>query len=747
MVEFLKVVSRFFGISVKKNRKDILDMQSNQDASASDQLLNAYKCFEATLSNMSCYTYCKNMDFVYIGCNNLVVDISGLPDQSFIVGKTDYDFGWDINVSNSVRKLDELVIKTGQAQRNSGTIIKTNGKIKILLDNKKPVFDKKNNIIGIIGLSVDITEVKEKEQSLIKLIEEHKTSNKAAYAMSKKIIGYDLGQDRSIFDYMSNVSTYFEKIISHMPCCVYWKDKNFVYLGCNDLAAQTMSLPSRRSVIGKTDYDFGWDIERSNSIREADELIIKTGQVHRNFEGIIKKADGNTVVLLGNKVPVFDEDNNVIGIVGISTDITDRKEKERLLIEAKEQAEAASRAKTDFLQNMRHDLRTPLAGIVGCAELLNSTMHKAEIQKLTGHILASGTELLDFLNKVLESVEMNSGEIPVLVEKFNLRQTLEKVVALHKSIATDKKINLILDVDDTIPEFLLGDSMRIYRIILELLGNALKFTAKGYVRVFAKLEKQELQLILKIFIEDTGPGIPSDKQKIIFERFSRLTASHDGTYKGTGLGLAIAKKFLDDLEAEIYIDSELGKGTKFVCIIPVKRTLLDGDPFENVTMSTSIPVVKNIKADTSIPVNKVNKENIKGESIIKLHVLIVEDNPIASFVAKTLLLAEGCEVDTAENGQTAITLAQNNNYDFILMDIGLPDIDGCEVTKNIRLFEKNTNRAPTFIVGLTAHVDEENKQEAINIGMDSVLSKPLTKEITAEILESILQHMEVNDFC
>ena len=262
-------------------------------------------------------------------------------------------------------------------------------------------------------------------------------------------------------------------------------------------------------------------------------------------------------------------------MVGISMDITDRKKAEASLVLEKINAEIANNAKTEFLNNMRHDIRTALTGIVGFSELLKNECNIEKIRVFTKSLYQSSNELLRFLNEVLESVQVGSGEIPLFHKRFSLNEILEKVISLHQSIALNKNLDLRLDLDPAIPHYLIGDPIRIYRIILELLANALKFTDEGQVRITTSLAKRfEQQLILKIAIEDTGVGIPLDKQSQLFVRFKRLMPSYEGIYKGMGLGLFIVKQFIEDINAEIELVSIEGKGSRFVCIIPLKIPLL-----------------------------------------------------------------------------------------------------------------------------------------------------------------------------
>ena len=328
--------------------------------------------------------------------------------------------------------------------------------------------------------------------------------------------------------------------------------------------------------------------------------------------------------------------------------------------------------------------------------------------------------------KVIESINVASGQIPLLKKTFDLQTKLSDVINLHKAKAFEKRLNLDFVFDKDIPKYVVGDPIRIYRIVLELIGNALKFTNQGYVKVCAKLaKKNEFKIVVRIEIEDTGPGIPTEKQQELFVRFKRLIPSYNGVYSGSGLGLFIAKQFIDDLEGEIYIESYPGKGTKFICLIPMRGSLSD-EYFEEDERMVDYSLFNNS------PINLPQEKSIS--LIQKSRVLIVEDHAPTSMVVKNMLNGFGCDVDIAKDGQTAIDFFKNNNYALILMDIGLPDINGYEVSKQIRIREMPfEHKVP--IVALTAHLSKEERQQCLEASMNAVFTKPLFKDKIIDILD------------
>jgi CheY-like chemotaxis protein/two-component sensor histidine kinase len=327
-----------------------------------------------------------------------------------------------------------------------------------------------------------------------------------------------------------------------------------------------------------------------------------------------------------------------------------------------------------------------------------------------------------------------TGNVPNVRRKFSLKDILEKMILLLQPKALEKKLNITLHLDEKIPTYLIGDPIRIQRIFLELISNALNFTDKGQIDIRLEMPKKEKSdLVLKATVQDTGIGIPADKVDEIFLRFNRLTPSYEGIYKGNGLGLTTVKQFIDDIKAEIYCQSKVGEGTIFTCLFPLQEALLDST--EDVWQADEIPC----KPDS--------KEYLKTESkdpndSDKIKILVVEDQKLAAVVAQTIIKGLNCSVDVIDTGLKAIKYIDEANYDLIFMDIGLPDLNGFEVTKQIRAKEwKRDRHVP--IVALTAHIDTENKQKCIECGMDAVLPKPLRRNTAEDVINAFIPARQI----
>lgn len=420
-------------------------------------------------------------------------------------------------------------------------------------------------------------------------------------------------------------------------------------------------------------------------------------------------------------------------------------------------SEAANKAKTEFIANMSHDIRTPITGIVG---LVQDLLNKAE--KTKTHIKSSSTpgalcsktdelleevinliqkdgelligatdELLQLCNEILETINLESGETSEKEESFNIRELIQQNVELFHPVAKNKNLNLSANIDEHVPTYLYGLRKYLYRCILNLISNALKFTSSGFVKINANARKSNNNLIfLKVVVEDSGVGIPKDKFDVIFEHFSRLTPSFEGIYKGSGLGLYTVKQYVNAMQGKIDVDSELGKGTKFILELPLSVS----DHSDYKPDSIRLPTIP--EKINELEVLEGNSEPKKPpESDFSGEVLIVEDHALAAVAVKAALDPFNCHIERAENGAQAVKMAEEGHYDLILMDIGLPDFSGIEVTKKIRALN-NIEKSQVPIVALTGHANNpEMRQEALEAGMQDIISKPAQPLA----LESILQ--------
>lgn len=494
---------------------------------------------------------------------------------------------------------------------------------------------------------------------------------------------------------------YLHNIIKKIPSSVYWKDKQGVYLGCNNFV---LDMAGSNDVVGKTDFDLPWG-DSASEIQKIDQQVMETG-IPLEVEEVPKTIDGKQLVMLTYKAPLVDEHDNVTGIIGISVDITDRKQLEADLMIAKDKAEVANQAKSEFIANMSHDFITALTSITGLSDLLIEGKSQDEQNEYLHNIKAASETLLSLINDVLafsksehqkNQVRQEVVSLPLLMNNVSAmlnNQALEKILALNFAIPVDKKI--------------LSDNSRLTRILMNIIGNAIKFTQTGHVDVTAELTAiQHYDADLKITVSDTGIGIPVDKHAEIFERFNRLDPAYKGHASGAGLGLSIAKQFVDDLNGTISLTSKPGEGATFTIIIPCK--LVDDAQIQE-------------------------ENNLIPPSILETktkHILLVEDNMIVAEITKRHLTDLNCHVDIAYTAKQALEKV-SDKHDLVLLDIGLPDRDGFYVAKNIRNRGDEVHNIP--IIAHTAHIASEEKQQAFEAGMNDFLTKPTNKAQLEEII-------------
>ncbi|MBI9040014.1 response regulator [Lutibacter sp.] len=389
--------------------------------------------------------------------------------------------------------------------------------------------------------------------------------------------------------------------------------------------------------------------------------------------------------------------------ISVGTDITSRVKTEMELKQAKDTAEKSLKVKDEFLANMSHEIRTPLNAVIGFTDLLLETQLTTEQKEHLETMRNSGEILLSLINNVLDLAKLDSNKVEIEEIPFNLHKSLYEVVKLMKLKAKEKKITLNLDIDPNTPEYVLGDPTRIGQILLNLIGNAIKFTDEGSVGVLVKLVKDENNLADIYFeIKDTGIGIVSNKISTVFGVFTQAKSDTSRIYGGTGLGLAIVKKLVALLEGEIKVQSKFGVGSNFKMTIPFKKDV------------------------TKIEKHFVELDEAEN-STLELKILLVEDNKTNQLLAKTRLERWNCTVDIANNGIEGVKKVQKNMYDIILMDIQMPVMDGYEATKIIKNdLSKQVSRIP--IIAMTAYTSKNDIDMALEAGMNDYIFKPFKKE-------------------
>lgn len=427
------------------------------------------------------------------------------------------------------------------------------------------------------------------------------------------------------------------------------------------------------------------------------------------------KDDGIEVWLSISGIPCYNQDNEFTGFRGVGSDITESVKTQIELKNAKDLAEKANRAKTNFLATMSHEIRTPMNGIIGMTDLMQDTQLDQEQAKYVSTIKSSGKALMTILNDILDYSKLEAQRISLETIPFGLTDIVEGVVRILEPGASQKKLSLTYDVAEDIEYRLLGDPGRIRQVLLNLTGNAIKFTENGSVDIrVLLLDSTNSQQSIRVEVTDTGIGIASDAVDKLFDSFTQADESTTRKYGGTGLGLAISRKIIETMQGKIGVTSEMGKGSQFWFEI----TLPAADDFTQ--------TLTNI--DTSVLTNATVACDATGA---QLRVLVVDDVPVNLLVARNMLEKMGFNVSEAKNGVEAIDNFLHNRYDLILMDLQMPEMDGFEATRKIRSQEKG---ADIPIIAITAATQDEDRQMAIEVGMDAYINKPFVASQLQECL-------------
>lgn len=404
---------------------------------------------------------------------------------------------------------------------------------------------------------------------------------------------------------------------------------------------------------------------------------------------------------------IRNSENELSFIITLIDDITEERNMQEFMREAKDAAENANRAKSLFLANMSHEIRTPMNGILGMINLLTDSNLNPEQKDLVETIQTSGNSLLTIVNDILDYSKIESGKMELETNNFNFKSTIKDSIDLLKNLATAKNLELKYTIDESIPEFLKGDSVRLRQILINLIGNAIKFTQKGFVALNVKtIEIKDSEVFLEFCIIDSGIGIPPEKIDLLFKSFSQLDTSTARKYGGSGLGLAICSKLVEMMHGKIWIESKVNEGSKFYF-----------------TTSLKIGEAKQLTYEESLLTNKLPFSSKKETNDYKI--LLAEDNLINQRVATLLFKKAGYDIDTANNGLEVLARLNQNEYDFIFMDVQMPELDGVETTKKI--LGQNLLKYPR-IIAVTANAMVGDRELYLQAGMNDYLSKPLKVE-------------------
>ncbi len=457
--------------------------------------------------------------------------------------------------------------------------------------------------------------------------------------------------------------------------------------------------------------------EQGSSVPHDLDRLIPLGFV-RNVETRYRARDGRLIPVIFSASVMHGTGTDAQGIVCVALDITERKQAEEALRVAKENAEAANRAKSQFLANMSHEIRTPMNGVLGMLDLLMDSRLDANQRRLASMAHGSADKLLEVINDILDFSRIEAGRLQLHQADFPLRETLREVVDLFWIKAQDKNINLICRVDEDVPDPVRGDGVRLRQILINLMGNAVKFTEHGQVSLAVSLmETTEERVMLRFEVRDTGSGIPLEAQHRIFDAFSQADSSMARRHEGTGLGLAISRELVEAMGGAIGVESKPGKGSLFWFSLCLSRA-----------QSSPAPLPTEEAGDRPPERPLVQRSP---------RVLLAEDNPVNQELGRLVLESLGCEVDVVAHGRQAVEALGKESYDLVFMDCQMPEVDGYEATRIIRQQEAEAGDGArrTPIIALTAHAMDGDREFCIAAGMDDYASKPFTPPQIQALIE------------
>ncbi len=504
-------------------------------------------------------------------------------------------------------------------------------------------------------------------------------------------------------------------LLNTIPALVFFKDLNLKYQMVNKAYVEFVNS-NQTDIIGKSVDEVIRNYDKKRDYNLLEKKVIETGEkVYNIVETVIHNYQ--PAIISTNLAPVINKDGNIIGLIGVSQDVTQQKLYEVELEKAKELAEQGMKAKSLFLANMSHEIRTPLNGIIGMSQIIMQTDLTEKQNEYFRTIINSGDSLISLINDILDFSKIEAGKIEFDNKNFQIGDILYDISNILSIRAEDKGLEFSYTIDEKIPGILNGDRYRIKQIILNLANNAVKFTEKGRVNIKVILHKEESDnVVLKILVEDTGIGISEEKIPKLFLSFSQIDASTTKTYGGTGLGLAISKKLSQMMNGDIGVESKLDEGSTFWFTIKVKHAEKVVDKVEN--------------EDNSIEKFEI-REGLK--------VLLAEDNVVNQKIASFNLKKLGYSIVIAENGEMAVQKFQQEKFDLILMDIQMPVMNGFDASIKIREIEKeNPESDPIPIIALTANAMKGDMEKCISAGMDSYLSKPFKTNELLSTLKSFI---------
>ena len=517
-----------------------------------------------------------------------------------------------------------------------------------------------------------------------------------------------IGQYKTTQEELAELNNFSETIIAETESGIMVHQPTGECLLANKAAASIIGATPEEALRHNFRTSSSW---QEHGLIEIADNILNSG-IPKAFEVEMRTIFGKEVWLFIQMSRIKRGNHEML--LSVFNDISVYRRAELAMQEAKEAAELATRTKSQFLANMSHEIRTPINAVIGLSQLAHDETSISTIRSFLGKINSSATSLLEIINDLLDFSKIEAGKLALEKEPFELGKMLDDVWVIMEVSAGKKGLHLAKSVDPNIPQNLVGDSLRLRQVFINLISNAIKFTESGSVTVRVNcLAKSDTEARIECAVQDTGIGISSQQQAILFQPFTQGDGSTTRKYGGTGLGLAICKELVHQMGGDIRIVSTLGAGSNFIFTVTLE----------------SAPAVATSTRDES----EAQNNGSPPQDLTGMRVLLAEDNAINQLLAKTLLNRAGVDVVLASNGEEAVYLLTHgaDEFDAVLMDIQMPVMDGLEATTLIR---NQLGLTDIPIIALTAHALEEEKQRCMDAGMNAHAIKPINAQELLSVL-------------
>lgn len=510
---------------------------------------------------------------------------------------------------------------------------------------------------------------------------------------------------------IEQISTEIQDLYNNAPCGYHSIDEEARIIAINDTELKWLGY-TREEVVGKLYvYDI-LDEETAKSVRENFSTFKKNGSV-RERRLTMRTKTGETFPVVLNSIAVYDANGNYVSSRSTIFDITQQQKTETALKEARQQAIESANVKEQFLANMSHEIRTPINSVIGFTNLLQKTAMTEEQQQFVNLIQSASENLLTIINDILDISKIEAGMLRIEKNPFSLRGLCNSIETMFYHRAREKNLSFSLYIQDTIPDTLNGDAVRLTQIMVNLISNAIKFTQKGGISIsITTLSQNNDQVRLRFSVKDSGIGISADKVETIFERFQQGETDTTRKYGGTGLGLSIVKNLVQLQGGDITVESEPGKGTEFIFEIG----------YSLVTLGETLP--------TSL----ADKTAITAGAFPDARILVAEDNSMNQLLIKFTFQSWKMNYELADNGAKAIEWLQRSSFDLVLLDIQMPLMDGYATAQAIR----KELKSDIPIIAMTAHALAGEREKCISYGMNDYISKPIHEKELFSLLKKYL---------